>query len=191
MLAKLINEYRNKVLYGKCIDLVPLNDEMLENVVELRNQRKSVYFLNQGSLLTLEQQKQWFENYKKRYDDIYWAVFDKTNTFVGTMRLYDITKSECVQGSFIIDEKYAKGTPYSLEAEVLSLRFAFDVLKVEKVINEDRADNANMNSLTQKLGFTFIKDTKVRDVDYKYYELTRNNLKTEKIEAVLDYWVNR
>jgi len=191
VIEKLIKEYRHKTLTGKCIDLVPLTDEMLEKVVALRNQDKSVYFLNQGNLLTLEMQKQWFDNYQKRYDDIYWAIYDKTNTFVGTMRLYDISAGECVQGSFIIDEQYAKGAPYALEAEIMSLRFAFDVLGVEKVINEDRADNANMNSLTKKLGFTYIKDTNVRGVDYKYYELYKENLKTEKIEAVLDYWESR
>lgn len=190
-MESIIREYRNKTIEGKCIDLVPLEESMLENVVRLRNQDKSVYFLNQGELLTLDMQKSWFQKYLERMDDIYWAVYDKEDNFVGTMRLYEITDDKCVQGSFIIDEKYAKGAPYALEAELLSIKFAFEVLKINKIINEDRADNANMNSLTKRLGFEFIKDTNVRGVDYKYYELYQDNFKSKKIEAVLDYWVQR
>ena len=41
----IVREYRDKIIMGKCIDLVPIKDEFLQDIVDLRNQERSRYFL--------------------------------------------------------------------------------------------------------------------------------------------------
>ncbi|MBQ9135775.1 MAG: GNAT family N-acetyltransferase [Lachnospiraceae bacterium] len=194
-IGNLIREYRNKVLKGKCIDLVPLSEKDMENVVELRNKEKNRYFLNQTYTLTVEGQLRWYQTYLERDNDIYWSIYSKAGQFVGTVRIYDIDEEKdlCTQGSFIIDDEFAEEAPYAIEAELLSLDFVFDVLHIGNVINEDRADNKVMNNLTRKLGFVFQNDTVVNGVDYKYYLLNPEGYQRnrQKFLDVVLYWCER
>lgn len=194
-ISSIINDYRNKIIEGKIINLVPFSLADAENVVEIRNKEKNKYFLNQTYELTVDSQTKWYESYLSRFDDIYWCIYNKDNDFIGTIRVYDIDEEKdlCDQGSFMIDEEQAEGTPYALEAELLTLDFIFDELKISNVINEDRADNKVMNNLTKKLGFDYKKDTEINGVAYKYYLLNPESYKKnrEKFQTVIDYWANR
>lgn len=194
-IAEAIRWLREHKIEGRCIDLLPLSYDHLYKVVELRNQDKNRYYLNQSYDVTLEGQTKWYQEYLTRSNDIYWCIFTKSEDFIGTIRLYDISESGdyCDQGSFMIDERYADEGPYALEAELLSLDIAFDFIKVTKVVNEDRADNRIMNNLTKKLGFVFVRDTIIREVSYKFYELTPDQyqIKRSKIDTLIEYWKNR
>ena len=194
-ISSIVCDYRNKKIEGKIIDLIPFSLADVENVVEIRNRENNKYFLNQSYELTVDSQTRWYESYLSRLDDIYWCIYNKSNEFIGTIRVYDIDerKNLCDQGSFIIDEDQAGGTPYAIEAELLTLDFVFSELNVSNVINEDRADNKVMNNLTKKLGFEYKKDTEKDGIAYKYYILTQENYEKnrEKFQAVIDYWANR
>ena len=194
-IAGIIREYRKKIIEGKCIDLVPFTMDDAENVVEIRNREKNKYFLNQTYELNVESQKKWYDTYLTRDNDIYWCIYNKESQFIGTVRVYDIDDKAdiCDQGSFMIDEDHAEGAPYALEAEILTLDFIFNVLKITNVINEDRADNKVINNLTKKLGFVFKKDTVINGVDYKYYLLNPIDYAKcrDKFESVIEYWLSR
>ncbi len=191
----IIKEFRNKVIEGKCINLVPFTINDVANVVDIRNREKNKYFLNQASELNIERQTKWYEAYLTRYNDIYWCIYNKQNQFIGTVRVYDIDKDAdiCNQGSFMVDEEYAEGAPYAIEAEILTLDFIFNQLKINNVINENRADNRVMNNLSKKLGFVLKKNTIINGVDYKYYLLNPSDYKKnrDKFQSVVDYWVSR
>ncbi|GFI32659.1 hypothetical protein IMSAGC013_04063 [Lachnospiraceae bacterium] len=187
----IVKQYREKIIEGKCIDLIPVKEELLPTIVELRNQERSRYYFNQSVLLTLEMQKKWYEEYIKRYNDIYWCIRNKEHVIVGTVRLYNITENSCDHGSVMIDEKYSMGMPYALEAEILSLEFAFDVLKVRQVYNDDRHDNKMMNSISKKMGFVYQNVIDVGGIPYNHYILEKENLKTEKYKAALDKFMDR
>lgn len=194
-IAGIVKEYRGKRIEGKFVDLVPFTLDDADNVVEIRNREKNRYFLNQTYIITPESQAKWYDSYLERSDDIYWCIYNKQNQFIGTVRVYDIDEEKdiCDQGSLMIDEDYAAGGPYAVEVELLTLDFIFDVLKIDKVINEDRADNKVMNNLTKKLGFKFIKDTKIGEVDYKYYLLSPEDYKKkrETFARIIEYWDQR
>lgn len=190
-----IKEFRNKVIEGKCINLVPFTIDDIANIVEIRNREKNKYFLNQTSELNIESQTKWYETYLTRDNDIYWCIYNKQNQFIGTVRVYDIDKDAdiCNQGSFMIDEEHAEGAPYAIEAEILTLDFIFNQLKINNVINEIRIDNKVMNNLSKKLGFVLKKNTVINGVDYKYYLLNPIDYKKnrDKFQLVVDYWVSR
>lgn len=184
----IVSEYRGKTIYGDFIDLVPFNESHFSDVVRIRNQPKSKYFLNQDFDLTVEMQSEWYKDYLKRDNDIYWVIFDKSGTPIGTERLYNITSNSCEEGSTIIDEAYAMKGPYSVEAILLAMDFGFKLLNVKSIINTDRVDNKNMNSISQKVGFQLLKQIEIRGATYNYYELTEENYQRDKLEKILSFW---
>lgn len=188
---KIVQNYKTEIILGQSIDFVPLNEEHLQRVVELRNQDRSRYFLNQSENLSFEKQKEWYEKYKERTDDLYWCIRNKENIVVGTIRLYNITDKSCNHGSFIIDEKYSFGTPYALEAQILSLEFAFQKLKVKRIINDNREDNIKVNSISQRMGFHFEKEIEIRGIKYMHYILEEKDSRTSEYKVILDQFMKR
>ena len=188
---KIVMRYRKEIIEGKVIDLIPLGKKDLPEVVRIRNQAKSRYFFNQSEILTLEMQENWYEKYLLRNDDIYWGIFTKDGKIIGTQRLYDITAGRCEQGSTVLDEDLALCGPYAAEAILLSLQFAFDVLHVKIVVNDNRFDNKNMNSISKKVGFKFVKEQEIRGVKYLYHELKEDDFNAGKLQKIINNWVDR
>lgn len=184
---KNLMELKKKIIKGTFIDLVPLTQEHLNDIVNLRNQEKNRYFLNQQSIIDYNSQLKWYNDYLKRETDIYWAIYNKNNQFIGTIRIYDIdfNKDICEQGSFMIDSKFSVEAPYAVEAELLSLDFAFYELEIKDVINKIREDNKIMNNLGKKIGFKFIKNILINQVKYNYYIL-----KVDDYEKNRDKFIN-
>ena len=190
-IKKIISEYRNKNVAGKIVDLSPVTEKDLPEIVRLRNTPKMMYYFNQSYELTVESQLEWYKKYLQRDDDLYWTIKDKSGKIIGTNRLYDVTPDKCEQGSLMVDENYSMTAPYAAEAIMLSLDFAFDVLGVNAIINDNRHDNKNMNSITKKFGFTFLREIDIRGVTYYYYELYRENYKKTAVEEIIKLWLDR
>lgn len=191
----IVADYRNRRINGRFIDLVPFGEEWMEDFVRVRNAERNLYFFNQTYLLTIDSQREWYRNYLKRPDDIFWCILDKSGRFIGSVRLYDMDADASVlsHGSFMIDADVADEAPYALEAEILSLDFAFDTLHIRQVVNENRHDNKVMNSLSKKVGFEFIKDTSIGGVQYRYYLLSEDayRKKRGKVDSIVAYWAGR
>lgn len=194
-LDSIVKEYREKKIVGQFVDLIPFTMNDANNVMEIRNRERNRYYLNQSESITLERQMKWYEDYLLRYDDIYWCIYNKDDRFIGTVRVYDIDekKNMCEQGSLIIDENVAREAPYAVEVELLSIDFIFNTLKMESVINKDKADNKVMNSLTRKLGFRCIKDILIDGANYKYYLLRKEDYmrKREAFDRAINNWTKR
>lgn len=190
-IGELVEKYRHEIIPGRIIDLAPLGEEDLPAVVRMRNHPKMMYYFNQERELTLDGQKKWYYNYLKRSDDIYWVIKNKDGKVIGTNRLYDIKSDRCEQGSLMVDEAYTMSAPCAAEAILLSLEFAYDILKVETVVNQDRYDNKNMNSITKRFGFKLLKQTDIRGVEFNYYELNKAVFRKQEVEELLQLWIDR
>ena len=190
-IEKIVAEYRQKDLQGKIVDLSPVTENDLTDIIRMRNDPKMMYYLNQPMQITLDSQKAWYEKYKERADDLYWTIKNKDGQVIGTNRLYNVTTDRCEQGSLMVDTRYSRTAPFAVEGILLSLDFAFDVLNVKTIVNEDRHDNKNMNSLTKRFGFQFLRKIDIRGVSFNYYELQRDNYKRDEIEEVLNLWLER
>lgn len=186
-----VKEYRKQIIEGRCLNHVPVQENMLNRIIELRNDSRNAYFLNQNNKLSLDDQIKWFNSYLTRSNDLYWVIVDKKNNIVGTNRLYDIDDNQCVQGSIIVDEKYSLEAPYALESILLAIKFAFEKLKVATIINEDRYDNKVMNSITKRVGFEYKFDVDIRGITYKHYELTKDKFKEQMLTKTLETWLSR
>ncbi len=187
-MENLILKWRTKKIEGKSITLIPVEERDLPEIARMRSQSKSIYFFNQGGPLTLEMQKEWFRQYLSRDNDIYWGIHTEEGKLIGTIRIYDVMGDSCEQGSLVIDEKMAMKGPYSVEALLLSAKFAFEVLNVRVIKKHVRFDNKNMISIDKRLGVTPIGEVDIRGVKYLYNELYQADLQEEKIMAVIDTW---
>lgn len=191
--SEVISGLRNRKLEGDFIRLAPVEEKHLPKIVRLRNREVNKYFLNQDYDLTNESQKAWYEEYLKHDDDICWCIERLLDgRVIGTVRLYNYSLDMecCEHGSFIIDKDVAKEAPYAVEAMVMSLDAAFDLLGVAKIINQDREDNKIMNSLTHKAGFEYIKAVEIRGIPYKFYELSKENYLSHRprFASAIELW---
>lgn len=187
----IVIKYRKQIIEGRCLNHVPVQENMLKRIIELRNDSRNAYFLNQNYKLSLDDQIKWFNSYLTRSNDLYWVIVDKKNNIVGTNRLYDIDDNQCVQGSIIVDEKHSLEAPYALESILLAIKFAFEKLKVATIINEDRYDNKVMNSITKRVGFEYKFDVDTRGITCKHYELTKKQFKERMLTETLETWLSR
>lgn len=190
-LEETVFSYKQKVIKGVFCDLIPIREADLKDIVVLRNQERNKYYLHQETDITLDQQILWYQQYSEKNDDIYWGIHSKQGDLVGTIRLYDIREGYCEEGSCIIDERYAKEAPYAVEAKYLSIRFAFETLCIKQMINENKADNKVMNSLSKQLGFKKIKTVTIRGAEFNYLVLTPEQFQEEKVNKILNYWTDR
>ena len=182
-------EHKN-VIQGQFIDLHPYEQKHTPEIVRLRNQEKSLYYLNQKKLLTIEKQNEWYSNYILRNDDINWCISNKSGDIIGSIRLYTIDPQGevCEEGGFIIDEVHSMSGPYALEAKIIVFDFAFDVLQIKKVINVTRKENKNMISIGKRMGFQFVKKVDKDNVIHNHYELRKSEYKRDILIQILDNW---
>ncbi len=187
------SKVKGQVVQGKYVDLYPCTPEHGETIVRLRNQEKSRYHLNQKEASTIERQNAWYNDYALRDDDLYWCIYSKTGNIIGVIRLYHIKADGSAgnQGSFIIDEAYAMSGPYALETELLTLDFCFYTLQMEKVLNDNRVENKNMNSISRRIGFQFIEEFERDDANFNLYELTRAAYKRADLVNLMEKWGER
>lgn len=190
-IEEIVKTYRNRIIEGKLIDLSPIMEEDLSDIVRMRNDPKMIYYFNQKTEITLDSQKEWYQKYMKRTDDLYWTIKDKTGKVIGTNRLYNIMIDKCEQGSLMIDTQHSKTAPYAVEGIMLSVDFAFDILGVCTIVNENRCDNKNMNSLSRRFGYKFLHEIDIRGVVYNYCELQREHYKRDDIEEIINLWMER
>lgn len=191
----IVREYRNKKIVGVCVELIPLSDEYAEDIVRLRNEPRNMYCLHQTHTVTVEDQLRWYDSYLERDNDLYWCILDRSGGFIGTVRIYGIDPDEdiCEHGSFIIDEKAAFGPPFAVEAMLLSLDFAFDVLKSGRVLNDTRDDNTVMNRINSRLGFEFYRENILNGDRYSYRYLTSDKYSANRsgFAKPVEYWSTR
>lgn len=122
-IKNIVEKYRHENIEGQIVDLSPVAEADLSDIIRLRNHPKMMYYLNQSQELTLTSQREWYDKYLQRNNDLYWTIKDKSGLVIGTNRLYDITSDRCEQGSLMVDNNYAMTAPYAAEAIMLSLDF--------------------------------------------------------------------
>ena len=153
----------NKII-GKNINfrLTTINDA--EFILDLR--------LKKGEYLSatkpnLDGQIEWLKNYKTREEsglEYYFIIENKSDLEVGTVRLYNINKSNktFTFGSFIVDRDLAHQHS-ALEAMILIFEFAFDNLLLKNCFFDCRKNNQRANSFYLRFGAKIIKED---ELDY-------------------------
>ena len=203
----LVEQFRATAVRGHVVDLLPYADAHHTQVLALRNLPRPMYFLHQPDLLTLAGQTRWFAGYLERRDDIQWVIARKDGTVLGATALYDIAadRSHADKGRLVIDESRSMEAPYVLEAELLlldvatgqtqSIRRLLDVafarLGIARIDTCVRHDNAGMQSINARLGFTPGGSHDVRGVEYLDFSVTAEQHHPEALRRVAAAWAAR
>lgn len=115
------------------------------------------------------------EEQLKRYEqkEYYkWSIVEKTSGFcIGMINLhhYDSTNQQIKVGYFLFPNYRKKG--YALESLQCVISFAFDTLKIHRIIATTIAGNTDSNKVLLKAGFQ-LEGTKRKDhyIDGTYYD---------------------
>lgn len=174
-LEELVLEYRNRIIEGKRIDLVPVTRNKMDDVLKLRSQDKSRYYLNQEDGLTLEEQEKWFDAYMERKNDLYWFFCDKEGRIEGTVRLGDICQDSAGLDSVTGDNSIKNIFMDFIAAQDMTINFAFQVLEINRLIATVRYDNKPVLSLNRHHGFHVTGETQIRGIKYVLGELKNPN----------------
>lgn len=192
---EMVAELRKRDIAGKTVILRPVTADYAEDIINLRNKPRNMYYLNQASVLTLEEQKVWLESYNRSVDDIYWCILDQKEIFIGTIRLYgiDMNGEFCEEGSYAVREEVADEAPYAVEAKMLILDTAFETLQIRKVINDNRIDNKIMNNMDDQLGFDAGWKREIKGTEHIHRTLTAQDYwkNRSKFFRLVEYWSER
>ena len=121
--------------------LRPVTVEDAEFIVRLRNQTHVKNCVNDTSL-DVARQRQWIRNYLERDNEYYWIIETPDGEPFGTISVYhyDAEKNQIESGRWV-ELKGAKYTYNLFKLAKLVNGFAFDVLKVDRVVFDVVATN--------------------------------------------------
>ncbi len=134
--------------------------------------------------LELEKTLRWFDKIQNDASRIDWLIEDKNSNPIGLISLVGIDADQKSAEIFIvIGEKDCWGKGVMIEAETAVIRWAFDVLGLEKIWAHARADNIASIITMKKIGFkmnnalTKEQIIKGQKVDVLHFDLPRENFK--------------
>lgn len=187
----LVEQLRNDVIVGDCIDMLPYRAEHDADVVDLRSLPDVRYSMNIDEPPSLPAQAAWRTSYRDRRDDITWLLRDKRGTICGTNRLYNINSATAEKGSQIVHPDIAPAVPAALESDVRIIEAAFTLFNVHRVVTHIREDNSHVKSMNLRFGFVPKAELNIRGVKYLRFELTHDAWDPEPFLTILQHWARR
>lgn len=164
------------------IELKKLEQADLEYRVLLLNNDEIAPYLNVAEKFTLPKTQKWFskiENDSTRQDFVFMGKDEKVG--MGGLSNISLTDKNCELYMYMDVNFQGKGLGYLCGKKLCE--YAFNILKLEKVILYTFANNYRANSLYEKIGFKLegtlrkqtFKDEKLQDRNI--YGLLKNELK--------------
>lgn len=173
--------FKNKIIEGKIVRLVPIEESDLNYIISKRNIESNKYFFNQNKDITINEQKDWYDLYIKRDNDFYYIIKSKiTSLNVGMIRVYECdllfkNGGGCFFGSIFVDKTDKTFAPYAKDAAIALIDFVFNQLKLLYIIIDAKDDNELMNKFAIKLGCKFNDEIQIRGKKYNRYILYKES----------------
>ena len=148
---------RNIVLEGKYVRLEEFSPKYFEKVIEWRNNPENNKFLNQPFKLTMELEKQWYE--EKYLNDMTQGLLimvDKKNNLpFGTIGWTEKNKNKqiCISGRVLVGEYKYRGRKEFLEAALLYNDYLYYGLNIKIMYAHIFQENKDSISWSKNWGF--------------------------------------
>ena len=114
-----------------------------------------------------------------------WAIIDKkTNEFIGWTGLKFVTdltnnhQNYYDVGYRLIRKYWGQGI--ATETAIVSLDYAFNILKVEEVFAAASCENVGSNKILQKIGLNLIETFFHEDIECNWYKIDKNDYEKNK-----------
>jgi UDP-4-amino-4,6-dideoxy-N-acetyl-beta-L-altrosamine N-acetyltransferase len=143
-----------------------LDDTEKKLVLKHRNKNKK-WMLNQDEI-SLESHLEWIDSLQTDRTKLYFLVFKDETPFI-SISYHDIKDDEAYWGYFLIDEEYKSEV---LKIEKIIIDFAFDRLKVEKLLCINNLEN-HVIQIHKFFGFKAMEEKIVEDIKYLVMQLNR------------------
>lgn len=137
----------NNIIEGRYVNLRSVEERDAKFTLSLRQDPNLTKYLPKLDI-TLEQQISWIRKQRNQEGDYYFVVENKKGEKIGVIGVYDVN-GDCAETGRIA---MAGNAFESIEAQLLSFDFAFDILKLEKTVNYVMADNIHALRFSQMFG---------------------------------------
>lgn len=135
------------IIEGRYCDLKSATLADAEFTLALRTDPNIINYLPKLDI-SIEQQREWIKKQQKSSTDYFFVVWDKGQNRIGTMGLYDIQEGVGETGRLVM-----KGNSLqSIEAQMLCVDFAFDILKLEGLKSYILAENKRALKFAELFG---------------------------------------
>lgn len=137
----------NGILEGKYVNLRSVEERDAEFTLSLRQDPNLTKYIPKLDI-TLEQQVSWIRKQRNLDGDYYFVIENKEGKKIGVLGVYDVSEKCAETGRIAI-----VGSPLeSIEAQLLSFVFSFDILKLDYTVNYVLADNVHALRGSQLFG---------------------------------------
>lgn len=159
------------------LTLRKLSSDDQHNIFALRSDAETNKYLSREPSKTVEDAIRFINNINTNIENnacIYWAVsLTSTKTFVGTICLFDFSdeKDSCEIGYELIPKFQKQGI--MKEAAEAVVQYAFQTLKLQKIVAVTHNENHNSTRLLAKLNFVAFKEATKKNSTSRAYALSR------------------
>ena len=179
-----------KEIRGLTVRLRSIMPEDAEITYKMRMDKEKVKYMHQING-TIEDQKKYIIQQQKKEGDYLFVVLDYNNNVIGMRGIYDVKENSAESGRTI-----GYGDAFqNMEALLLGLDFAFDILKVDNVYMDAAADNQSVRGIQIQIGAQEYRRGFHDGIEYEYVfsVLSRENYQMcrKKIMSLIERHVNR
>jgi|SaaInlStandDraft_4_1057021.scaffolds.fasta_scaffold18364_3 RimJ/RimL family protein N-acetyltransferase len=168
------------IINGKNINLRTVEVDDAEFIYSMRKNQLRTKYLSEISG-TIENQKEWIENYKVREKDnkeYYFILESKDNINYGLVRMYDFKNESFSWGSWLIKEDAPKTT--AIESALQIYELGFYKLGFKRSHFEVHKNNKKVFSFHQKFGAKIVTENELEyffNFEKSDYENTKKKYK--------------
>src|SRR5881396_341274 len=142
-----------RVLRGERVLLRPLASTDLRRCVKWFSDPQIIRFLGRDAPVTLAEEERWFRDYERRTDEQIFAIEVEGN-HIGNLGLHKVDRvHRKADVGIVIGEPTLWSKGYGTEAMRVALRYAFDVLGLNKVSLDVLEYNIRAIHTYERLGF--------------------------------------
>lgn len=175
---------------GLTVRLRSIMPEDAEITYKMRMDKEKVKYMHQVNG-TVEDQKRYIMQQQIKEGDYLFVVLDCHDNIIGMRGIYDVKESSAESGRTI-----GYGDAFqNMEALLLGLDFAFDILKVDKIYMDAAADNQSVRGIQIQIGAQEYSRGYHEGIEYEYVfsVLFREDYQKnrKKIMALIEKHVNR
>ncbi|MBR3043372.1 MAG: GNAT family N-acetyltransferase [Oscillospiraceae bacterium] len=152
-----------KEITGLTVKLRSVAESDAEVTYAMRADAEKVKYMHQVNG-TAEDQRRYIAAQRKKPGDYLFLVTDLNGNPIGMRGIYDVTETSAESGRTI-----GYGDAFqNMEALLLGIDFAFDVLGVETVYMDAAADNSSVRGIQVQIGAKEYKREFLADLGYEY-----------------------
>lgn len=153
----------DKIIEGLTVNLRAVEVDDAEITFSMRSDSEKTKYMH-PAYGTVENQMEYIKKQREKDGDYLFVVTDKEGKIIGMRGIYDVSNDHAESGRTI-----GYGDAFqNMEALILGLDFAFDILGVNKIFMDAAVDNQSVRGIQIQLGAKEYKRDRLPGLEYEY-----------------------